>query len=597
MELEHTDLRHHGDAELAPGLLDLAVNVTALAPPQWLSTAIMSACARLDSYPDARAATLAVAARHHRAPTEVLLTAGAAEAFTLIAHGLPRGRAVIVHPQFTEPEVALVAAGWEVERMVLNESDDFALDLARVPDDCTVVVIGNPTNPTGKLHSRALLRQLRRPGRTLVVDEAFMDSVPDESESLAADPDLDGVVIVRSLTKTWGLAGLRVGYLLGNAVSIEAISRVQPPWSVSTPALAAALACSGPAAIAEAEDRAIAVSAELERLRAALQDRGFVLAHRSSGPFLLVRHPERPTLHADLRDNGIAVRRADTFPGLHPGWVRVTVRDRPSSEALLATLDRTHSKAAASPGRKGAVTLVGGGPGPDHQITVQGLLALHRADVIVTDRLAPLGLLTHLRPGVTVIDAAKNPKGKAMPQDTINALLIEHAAAGRDVVRFKGGDPFVFGRGFEEQQACAAAGTRTHVVPGLSSAIAAPAMAGVPVTHRGMTHGFTVVSGHLAPGHPDSLVDWASLARSGMTLVVLMGVAHLTAISEILLGAGMAPHTPAVVVSDAGAASQLRMRTTLNRLASDAAAAKVTPPAVAVIGDVAALAIHEVGAG
>jgi len=582
------DLGHHGDAELAPGLLDLAVNVTALPPPHWLSTAVLSACARLDAYPDARPATLAVAARHRRAVDEVLITAGAAEAFTLIARGLPRGRAAVVHPQFTEPELALRAAGWPVEQVVLDAADGFALHPEHVPHDCTLVVLGNPTNPTGTLHPKELLQSLRRPGRILVVDEAFMDAVPGEPESLASEPDLTGVLVVRSLTKTWGLAGLRVGYVLGDTGAVAALRRVQPHWSVSTPALAGIVACSTEQATDEAQGRATALVDERERLRISLHSRGFVVADRSAGPFLLVRHPHRPALHAELRARGVAVRRADTFPGLHGGWVRIAVRDAAATQALLAALDRP-GDGPAEPTRTGVVTLVGGGPGPDHQLTLQGLLALHRADVVVTDRLAPLGLLAHLRAGVEVVDAAKNPRGKAMPQETINAILIEHARAGRDVVRFRGGDPFVFGRGFEEQQECAAAGIETRVVPGVSSAIAGPAMAGVPVTHRGVTHGFTVVSGHLAPGHPSSLVNWASLARSRTTLVVLMGVTHLAAITAVLMDAGLAPQTPAAVVSDAGAPSQHQLRTTLARLADAAAAENVAPPAIVVIGDVAAL--------
>ncbi len=592
---DRTDLHHHGDAELAPGLIDLAVNVTTLAPPVWLSTAVLSACARLDSYPDPRTAVAAVAGRHGRGTDEVLLTAGGAEAFTLIARGLPRGRAAVVHPQFTEPEVALLAAGWDVERVVLDEADGFALDPARIPHDCTVVIVGNPTNPTGTLHPKDTLRRLCRPGRTLVVDEAFMDAVPGEPESLAGEADLDGVLIVRSLTKTWGLAGLRVGYVVGDPAAIAALANGQPRWSVSSPALAAAVACSSRSAVDESARRARAVADERERLRTALAARGVVVAARSSGPFLLLRHPDRPALHAQLRDQGIATRRADTFPGLDGGWVRVAVRDAPTTAALLAALDRiggsdgTGIRRTPVPTARGTVTLVGGGPGPADQITLQGLLALQRADVIVTDRLAPLALLAHLRPGVEVVDASKNPRGRAMPQDTINALLISHAEAGRDVVRFKGGDSFVFGRGFEEQQACAAAGVPTRVVPGLSSAVAGPAMAGIPVTHRGVTHGFTVVSGHLPPGHPDSLVDWVSLARSGTTLVVLMGVTNLPAITDVLIRAGLPARTPAAIVSDAGSATQRHLRTTLGRLAADAAAEAVAPPAIAVIGEVVGL--------
>lgn len=591
------DLRHHGDDELAPGLLDLAVNVSTEAPPAWLSSAILSACARLDAYPDPRAAVRAVAARHGRDADEVLLTAGAAEAFTLIAQGLAQGllpgsrpgRACVVHPQFGEPELALRAAGWDVHRLVLDESDGFRLDPDDVPADCSLVVVGNPTNPTGTLHPAAAVRALRADERTVVVDEAFLDSVPGDAQSLAGDAGSTGVLVVRSLTKTWGLAGLRIGYVLGDPALIGALSRVQPHWSVSSPALAAAVACSSPRARAESARRAESVSAEREHLRAELRGRGLVVTRRSAGPFLLVRHPDRTDLHAGLRALGIAVRRADTFPGLGAGWVRVAVRDRHTSGVLLDTLDALLAGGPAPVVRPGTVTLIGGGPGPQGLITVQGLRALQRADVVVTDRLAPLELLEHLPPGVEVIDAAKNPRGTAMPQDTINALLVEHARAGRDVVRFKGGDPFVFGRGFEELEACAAAGIATRVVPGVSSAIAGPALAGVPVTHRGMTHGFTVVSGHLAPDHPDSLVDWAALARSGTTLVILMGVTRLATITAVLQDAGLSPSTPAVLVTDAGAPTQRHVRSTLGGLAADAVAADVHPPAIAVVGAVAGL--------
>ena len=590
--LSTSDLHHHGDAELGAGLLDLAVNVSVEEPPVWLTSAILSACTRLDAYPDPAPATRAVSARHGRAEDEVLLTSGAAQAFTLIAQGLPRGRACIVHPQFTEPEVALRAAGWDVERLVLSEDDGFVLDPGRIPDDCSLVVVGNPTNPTGTLHPRATLQALQAPGRTLVVDEAFLDSVPGEPDSLSAAATLENVLVVRSLTKTWGLAGLRIGYVLGDPALIELLSRVQPAWSVSTPALAAAVACSTERAHTEAGRRATVLTAEREHLRTALQVRGFVVASHSHGPFLLVRHLTRTDLHHRLREKGIAVRRADTFPGLDDdqGWVRIAVRDRDTTDTLLATLDEVLTDGPGPVVRTGTLTLIGGGPGPEALITVQGLVALQRADVVITDRLAPLDLLEHLRPGVLVIDAAKNPRGKAMSQDTINALIVEHALAGRDVVRFKGGDPFVFGRGFEEQQACAAAGVASRVVPGVSSAIAGPALAGVPVTHRGMTHGFIVVSGHLAPDDPQSLADWTALAQSRMTLVVLMGVTKLGAIAEVLMAAGLAGSTPAALVADAGASTQRRILTTLGRVAHDANTAGVQPPAIAVIGAVAGLA-------
>lgn len=583
------DLHHHGDAELAPGLLDLAVNVRPDPHPEWLVSAVMSSFGRLNGYPDPRAATAAVAGRHHRAHDEVLLTAGAAEAFTLVAQALRRGRAAMVHPQFTEPEVALAAAGWTVEQIILDPTDGFALHPHLVPEECSLVVVGNPTNPTGTLHPRSALLALRRPGRVVVVDEAFVDSVPGELESLADADDLGGVLVVRSLTKTWGLAGLRVGYLVGESSLIAACARVQPHWSVSSPALAAAAACSSPTARAEAHRRALRVTEDRERLRHELGARGVHTVAASVGPFLLAFHPERPDLHAALRGLGIAVRRADTFPGLGRGWVRISVRDERTHDTLLAALDHVLLDAPRPEPQPGVVTLVGGGPGPIGQITLDGLVALHSADVVVTDRLAPLPLLEHLPAHVEVVDAAKHPRGAAMPQDKINRLLVEHALAGRNVVRFKGGDPFVFGRGFEELQACAAAGVSTRVVPGVTSAVAAPAAAGVPVTHRGVTHGFTVVSGHLPPGHPNSLTDWAALARSGTTLVVLMGVANLPAITEVLLGAGLPASTPAAVVVDAGHATQRALHSTLAGLVGDAERAEIGPPAVTIIGEVAGL--------
>lgn len=590
------DLHHHGDAELAPGLLDLAVNVRAEPPPQWLSSAILAACGRLAAYPDATDATAGVAARHRRAVPEVLLTAGAAEAFTLLAQGLPAGRAAVVHPQFTEPEVALLAAGWAVERVLLDQEDGFRLRPYRIPDDCTLVVVGNPTNPTGRLHSRESVAALRRPGRVVVVDEAFMDYVPGEPQTCADTVDLTGLLVVRSLTKTWGLAGLRIGYLLGDRTLIASCARAQPRWSVSVPALAAAEACCRSTAVDEAGQRALHVQALREHLRGALHARGMLTVDGSVGPFLLTRHPERPQLHDELRGLGIAVRRANTFPGLGAGWIRVSIRDAAAGTRLLAVLDHLLLGSELPRPRPGVVTLVGGGAGPDGQITVQGLLALQQADVVITDRLAPQGLLEHLPKHVEIVDAAKNPRGAAMPQDTINRLLVENAAAGRRVVRLKGGDPFVFGRGFEEIQACAAAGIATELVPGVTSAVAGPALAGVPVTHRGLTHGFTVVSGHLAPDHPNSLTDWRALAASGTTLVVLMGVSTLPAIADTLVAAGLSGATPAAVVTNAGHPTQRTLRSTLGRVAADAAAADVAPPAVVVIGAVAGLTARPYGA-
>ncbi|HLZ38555.1 MAG TPA: aminotransferase class I/II-fold pyridoxal phosphate-dependent enzyme, partial [Mycobacteriales bacterium] len=194
------DLTFHGDGEVAPGLVDLAVNVRSPAPPRWLREVLTASLDRLGAYPDPTVARAAVAARHRRPVDDVLLTAGAAEAFVLLARALRPRCAAVVHPQFTEPEHALRAAGHPVERVVLPWP--FRLDPAAVPADADLVVVGNPTNPTSVQHPAPALAALARPGRVLVVDEAFADAVPGEAQSLAGRRDLPGLVVVRSLTKT-----------------------------------------------------------------------------------------------------------------------------------------------------------------------------------------------------------------------------------------------------------------------------------------------------------------------------------------------------------------------------------------------------------
>ncbi|WP_030907370.1 uroporphyrinogen-III C-methyltransferase [Streptomyces sp. NRRL F-5126] len=235
------------------------------------------------------------------------------------------------------------------------------------------------------------------------------------------------------------------------------------------------------------------------------------------------------------------------------------------------------------------VALVGGGPGDPDLITVRGRRLLAAADVVIADRLGPRDLLDELPPHVEVIDAAKIPYGRAMAQDAINAALVEHARAGKAVVRLKGGDPFVFGRGMEEAQALAEAGIPCTVVPGISSTISVPGAAGIPVTHRGVAHEFTVVSGHVAPGDARSLVDWAALARLTGTLVVLMGVDKIGAIAAALIGHGKDPATPVALVQEGTTAAQRRVDATLATVGATARAEAVRPPAVIVIGDVVAV--------
>ena len=326
------DLRHHGDAETGPGLLDLAVNVRAAAPPPWLRAVLAESLERLGAYPDPREATAAVAARHGRDPAEVLVTAGAAEAFVLLARALRPDDTLVVHPGFTEPEAALRAAGHPVRRLVLSPP----YVLGDVPAGPDLVVVGNPTNPTGVLHEG--LERLCRPGRTVVVDEAFMDAVPGERGSLAGRSDLPGLVVVRSLTKTWSLAGLRAGYLLAAPDLVDRLREAQPLWAVSTPALAAAAAVSTPAAVEEAADLALTTAAERVRLERALTSLGIAVSPGSRAPYLLCRAPGHPYVRARLRELGIAVRRGDTFPGLTGEHWRTAVRDRASSDRLVASL-------------------------------------------------------------------------------------------------------------------------------------------------------------------------------------------------------------------------------------------------------------------
>lgn len=336
------DLRHHGDREVGPGLVDLAVNVRVPRPPGWLLERIAATLPELAAYPDAAPATRAVAAAHGRAPEQALLTAGAAEAFVLLARALRPRRAVVVHPQFTEPEAALLAAGHAVQRVLLTARDGFRLDPALVPADADLVVIGNPTNPTGVLHSAAAIASLARPGRVLVVDEAFLDAVPGRAESLAGT-DLPGLVVLRSLTKTWGLAGLRIGYALGDAAVLDLLREAQPLWSVSTPALAAAIACSEPRAWALAEELAREAEADRHYLeRRLLELPGVALPARACAraPFVLVHTHGADKLRLRLREAGFAVRRADTFPGLGPAWLRLAVRERAVTDALVTAWAR-----------------------------------------------------------------------------------------------------------------------------------------------------------------------------------------------------------------------------------------------------------------
>lgn len=327
-------LRHHGDAEATPGLLDFAVNVYDGPRPAWL-TAALHAAVDETGYPDASPARAAIAAHHGRPVEEVLPTAGAAEAFSLVAR-LPWRRPVVVHPQFTEPHAALEQAGHTVTAVLCRKDDGFALDPGAVPDDADLVVVGNPTNPTGVLHPATTITQLCRPGRLVVVDEAFMDAVPREPETLAGERR-DGLLVIRSLTKLWSIPGVRAGYVLGDAATITALSRFQTPWAVSAPAIAAALACTSPEAAVEGRRRAGHLEQWRETLLHGLAERG-VEHVPSDAPFVLAR--VGTGVREALRELGIAVRRADTFPGLDSSWVRIAARPPAATARLFTAIDQ-----------------------------------------------------------------------------------------------------------------------------------------------------------------------------------------------------------------------------------------------------------------
>ncbi len=332
-------LRHHGDVEVGDGLLDLAVNVYDGPRPAWLDAALHAGLDAAGSYPSASDAERALAVHHGREPGDVLATAGAAEAFSLLARLRPWHRPVVVHPQFTEPHAALLQAGRDVTEVVLPEP--FVLDPNAVPDDADLVVIGNPTNPTGVLHRRATIKALLRPGRLVVVDEAFMDAVPGESETLAGHRH-PGLLVIRSLTKHWGIPGVRAGYLLAGPATVAGLRAGQVPWSVASTAAAAMLACATDRASAESARRAEEIASWRLHLEETLSTMGI---HHipSRASFVLARVGKG--VHGALREAGIAVRRADTFPGLDDSWVRIAVRPPERTTALTDALLAVRSDA------------------------------------------------------------------------------------------------------------------------------------------------------------------------------------------------------------------------------------------------------------
>ena len=326
---------------------------------------------------------------------------------------------------------------------------------------------------------------------------------------------------------------------------------------------------------------------------------GHIAGLRDAGAHVTVVSETAVATVEDLADRGLIrwQRRPYEATDLDDVWLAVAA----TSDATLNT-----SIAAAAESRRiltmctdvtavdristtGRVTLVGGGPGDPGLLTLAGKEAVENADVIITDRLAPLAALQWARADAEIIDVAKVPGGRSTSQDEINQLLVEHAKSGKNVVRFKGGDNFVFGRGGEELLACLDAGIDTHVIPGVSSAIAVPAAVNIPITHRGINQGFTVISGHVPPGHPESTLDYTALATSGTSLVLLMAVRTLPAIAVALIDGGMPADTPAAIVADGAMPSQKVVRATIATIAEAAREAGIKAPAVTVIGGIAAI--------
>ena len=312
-------------------MLDFAVNFRAAGPPSWLVDLLAARVTDLGRYPsarDERRAVAAVAARHGRSTDEVALLAGAAEGFALLPNLRPR-LAGLIAPSFTEPEAALAAAGVPIRHVVL--APPFGLGGATMPDAADLVVVGNPTNPTSVLHAREQILALRRPGRIVVVDEAFADAIVGEPESLAAD-SLPDVVVLRSLTKTWALAGLRVGYALGDAEVLNRLTLARSHWPLGTLQLEAIAACSAPEAVAEAQVGAQRLATLRDEMVAGLSGIGVQVVD-GVAPFVLFGVPDAELMRKQLDGKGIAVRRCDTFVGLDGEFLRAAVR--PEWQALV----------------------------------------------------------------------------------------------------------------------------------------------------------------------------------------------------------------------------------------------------------------------
>ncbi|WP_249010707.1 aminotransferase class I/II-fold pyridoxal phosphate-dependent enzyme [Conexibacter sp. DBS9H8] len=320
-------LRVHGDAHVRPGDADHAVTVLAGGPPTWLGAALAEV--DLTRYPNPSAAVAAVAAWHGRDPAEVVITNGAAEALWLLGPALAPHHAVLLQPGFTETEVALRTHGIPVQRCYESQE---------IPDRADLVVVTNPSSPDGGLRDPTVIERLRAPGRTVVVDEAFMSMIPDEPGSLAAASRKD-VIVIRSLTKILSVPGLRVGYALAPPPLATALTAVQPPWSANAFALAALIAAAAHREdLAARAQRAATERADLVRALAAVDQ---VTVSPSATNFVLIEVPDGPRLLAGLAARRIAVRPAGSFPGYGPHHLRLTARDPAANARLVAAIRET----------------------------------------------------------------------------------------------------------------------------------------------------------------------------------------------------------------------------------------------------------------
>ena len=332
----------HGDADAEAGLIGFAVNVQP-GPPRFVRDVLADRLGDLADYPraaDVQRAVDAAAALHRRPPTEVLLLDGAAEGFELLARLRPR-HVALIEPTFTEPGRVLAAAGAEITRVVLPAP--WRLDAAEVPDDADLVVLGNPTNPTSVLHTREQILRLVRPGRTVVVDEAFADLTVDPATGLREPQSLagslpEGVIVIRSITKTFGLAGLRVGYLLAAPHVIAELTAGRRHWPLGTLALAALAECLGPRGQAYADTLARTVTGDRAHLTGLLGAAGIEVCAEPAAPYVLIRVPDGLGVKAALRDHGFAVRSCANFTGLGADHLRLAVRSAAPAGALVAAM-------------------------------------------------------------------------------------------------------------------------------------------------------------------------------------------------------------------------------------------------------------------